>query len=87
MDFKPENYPRGFDTRSIKVSKNVSSVKCCATGTAEVNLAQILLRRGTEVLRTNSPMQSQGKQFYSLYSDQRTNLSKTDKFEVPNSQV
>jgi hypothetical protein len=30
---------------------------------------------------------AKARQFYSLYSDQRTNFNKTDQFEVPNCQV
>jgi hypothetical protein len=56
-----------------------------AAGAVEANLAQILKRRSRGVFEPNLP--GKARQFYSLYSEQLTNLGKTDQFEVPNCQV
>ena len=56
-------------------------------GAAEAHLAQILRGAAKEYLSQILQCESKARQFYSLYSEQLTNLSKTDQFEVPNCQV
>jgi hypothetical protein len=54
---------------------------------AEANLVQILRGAAKEYLNQIRRCQAKARQFYSLYSEQLTNLSETDQFEVPNCQV
>ena len=59
----------------------------CIEGLAEVNMAQILWGMAKEYLSQIGQCQAKARQFYGLYYEQLTNLSKTDHFEVSNCQV
>ena len=77
----------GQSCSNLSVAQSIKTKNRCAIGVAEANLAQILRGAAKEYLSQIRRCQAKARQFYSLYSEQLTNLSKTDQFEVPNCQV